>query len=87
MNFLNPIKHRIERFRTRHASAAPLAAVILAIAGLAMPTGFAQEPVTEEPGAQVLTRGPVHEAFAGIISFDPLPGIVVTTAPPELIEE
>ena len=87
MNFLNPIKHRIERFRTRHASAAPLAAVILAIAGHAMPTGFAQEPIAEEPGAQVLTRGPVHEAFAGIISFDPLPGIVVTTAPPELIEE
>jgi hypothetical protein len=36
---------------------------------------------------QVLTRGPVHEAFAGTVTFDPEPGIVVTVAPPNPIEE
>ena len=36
---------------------------------------------------QVLTRGPVHEAFAGIITFNPEPGPVVPKAPPEAIEE
>ena len=41
----------------------------------------------DEAGAQVLTRGPVHEAFAGVISYDSQPGIVVTAAPPALIEE
>lgn len=46
-----------------------------------------QEASTEVPGVEVLTRGPVHEAFAGIVNFDPEPGIVVPKAPPELIEE
>jgi hypothetical protein len=39
------------------------------------------------PGAEVLTRGPVHEAFAGTVSFNPEPGIIVDRAPPVLIEE
>ena len=36
---------------------------------------------------QVLTRGPVHEAFAETVTFDPEPGIVVPKAPPAAIEE
>jgi hypothetical protein len=40
-----------------------------------------------EEGVQVLTRGPVHEAFAETVTFNPEPGIVVTRAPPEAIEE
>ena len=43
--------------------------------------------VAAEVGAQVLTRGPVHEAFAETVTFDPLPGIVVPKAPPAAIEE
>lgn len=35
----------------------------------------------------MLTRGPVHEAFAGVLTFDPVPGVVVSKAPPEPIEE
>lgn len=42
---------------------------------------------TIEEGVQVLTRGPVHEAFAETISFDPEPGIIVPNEPPEAIEE
>ena len=40
-----------------------------------------------EEGVQVLTRGPVHEAFAETVTFDPKPGIVVPKAPPAEIEE
>jgi hypothetical protein len=47
----------------------------------------AQQPENEAPGAQVLTRGPVDEAFAEMVTFDPKPGIVVTKAPPEVIQE
>ena len=36
---------------------------------------------------QVLTRGPVHEAFAETVTFDPEPGIVVPKTPPAAIEE
>jgi hypothetical protein len=41
----------------------------------------------ESPDAEVLTRGPVPEAFAGVVSFNPEPGIVVTSGPPDPIEE
>ncbi|MEO8614249.1 MAG: hypothetical protein ABI600_03850 [Luteolibacter sp.] len=40
-----------------------------------------------EQGVEELTRGPVHEAFAATVSFDPEPGMFVKTAPPSLIEE
>ncbi len=40
-----------------------------------------------EDGVEVLTRGPVHEAFAEAVSFEPQPGLIVTVAPPEAIEE
>ena len=43
---------------------------------------FAQPvPAEAEEGVQVLTRGPVHEAFAETVTFDPEPGIVVPKAP------
>ena len=47
----------------------------------------AQLPGSDLPGAQVLTRGPVHEAFAGMVTFNPEPGVLVDKAPPDLIEE
>jgi hypothetical protein len=36
---------------------------------------------------EVLTRGPVHEAFAETVTFDPKPGLVAPKPPPEAIEE
>jgi hypothetical protein len=47
------------------------------------------EPVSAdaEKGVQVLTRGPVHEAFAETVTFDPEPGVVATKTPPAAIEE
>jgi hypothetical protein len=47
----------------------------------------AQQPDYDTPGTQVLTRGPVHEAFAGMVTFNPQPGVVVAKAPPDIIEE
>jgi YXWGXW repeat-containing protein len=40
-----------------------------------------------EDGVEVLTRGPVHEAFAETISFDPQPGVIVEKPAPDAIEE
>ncbi len=38
-------------------------------------------------GVQVLTRGPIHEAFAEPIVFNPQPGVVVAKTPPAAIAE
>ena len=48
---------------------------------------FAQPGEVDAEGMEVLTRGPVHEAFAGTVSFDPEPGVVAPAAPPEAIDE
>jgi hypothetical protein len=52
------------------------------------------EAISAEPaaadaddGVQVLTRGPVHEAFAETVTYDPEPGVVVSKSPPAAIEE
>ena len=48
----------------------------------------AQEVVDGPPdGIEVLARGPVHEAFAEPVVFDPTPGTVVPAEPPAPIEE
>src|SRR5262249_49490168 len=41
----------------------------------------------EPEGTQALTQGPIHEAFAEPIVFDPKPGPVVPKAPPKPIPE
>lgn len=61
-------------------------AVLLGIAA-AVTNGRAEESGSDDQGAQVLTRGPVHEAFAGIVSYNPDPGVLVEKAPPQAIEE
>ena len=49
--------------------------------------GAGDNPAVVAQGEEVLTRGPVHEAFAETVTFDPEPGIVVPKAPPAAIEE
>ncbi|MDF1811236.1 MAG: hypothetical protein P1V20_03450 [Verrucomicrobiales bacterium] len=49
--------------------------------------GIATGQTSDVQGEQVLTRGPVHEAFAGIINYNPEPGLLVESAPPEAINE
>jgi hypothetical protein len=45
----------------------------------------AQQPT--EQGTEVLTRGPVHEAFAEPMTGQPQPGPIVPQQPPDLIDE
>lgn len=45
------------------------------------------QAVAQEQDVEVLTRGPVHEAFAGTVTYNPEPGIRVTVQVPEPIEE
>jgi uncharacterized membrane protein YtjA (UPF0391 family) len=52
-----------------------------------LPPPQQQATAVGQDGVEVLTRGPVHEAFAETITFDPDPGIVVPKAPPADIEE
>ncbi|WP_052574060.1 YXWGXW repeat-containing protein [Haloferula sp. BvORR071] len=44
-----------------------------------------QEAVSQD--TEVLTRGPVHEAFAETVSFEPEAGALISTQPPEAIDE
>ena len=74
---------------TRLIGTGCVAAMLFVLIGISWDTAIcrAQQPDNEVPGAQVLTRGPVHEAFAGMVTFNPEPGIVATKAPPAVIEE
>ncbi len=47
----------------------------------------AQEQATAEAGVQVLTRGPIHEAFAETFMTGATAGVVITTSPPDPIVE
>ncbi len=59
-----------------------------ACSGLMMSGSMASAQEKEDPqGAEVMTRGPVHEAFAGTVSYDPVVGAMVTGRPPEVIDE
>jgi len=57
--------------------------------GIGPRTAVAAETPPPEPGEEieVLASGPVHEAFAEAVPFNPEPGIVAPKAPPALIEE
>jgi len=63
------------------------AQAVLISLGTAIATGQEVDTAIDDQGAQVLTRGPVHEAFAGIVSYNPEPGVIVEKAPPEAIDE
>ena len=61
----------------------------LLVAGLAGPASGRQDPIAAGPdepdGVQVLTQGPIHEAFAQPVLFDPLarPGRAPDAAAPD----
>ncbi len=61
-----------------------IAGALGALLGAVVPAGPA---AAAEEDYEVLTRGPVHEAFAEAVSFEPTPGLIVNAAPPALIEE
>lgn len=48
---------------------------------------FSQSTPVSDQNIEIETRGPVHEAFADLVSFDPVPGVEVVREPPPSIEE
>ena len=45
------------------------------------------EDASSDEDIEVLARGPVHEAFASQINYDPKPGMIVSNTPPEQVDE
>lgn len=52
-----------------------------------LPAQSQEETPKGEPVADVLSQGPIHEAFTESMSYDPEPGICVPKAPPRAIKE
>ncbi len=46
-----------------------------------------QQGRVDDAGVEVLTRGPVHEAFAETVTFNSGPGLVAPKVPPEALKE
>ena len=62
---------------------ATLLAISIAV-GFNNAAALQRGPPDSVEGVEMLTRGPVHEAFAETVTFNPEPGLV---APPAPIEE
>ncbi|MGD9856940.1 MAG: hypothetical protein AB7U20_18480 [Planctomycetaceae bacterium] len=74
----------------QHAFQGGLVAALVTLGtNFGLDRAFAAPPVPADAdaGVQILTRGPVHEAFAETVTYDPEPGIVVPKTPPAAIEE
>ncbi|MEJ2587085.1 MAG: YXWGXW repeat-containing protein [Deltaproteobacteria bacterium] len=56
--------------------------VLGALICIASPAYAAAYDPSDENGVEVLSAGPVHEAFAEMVAFDPEPGITVRAIPP-----
>ncbi len=61
----------------------------LMLMGIHLFPAFATQTGTTEAeqGVDVLTYGPIHEAFGETVQFDPEPGIIVPKSPPDAIHE
>lgn len=62
----------------------PFVAVITAASGW---VDFSPQAKAEDAKVQVLTRGPVHEAFANAVNYEAKPGLIVSAKVPDAIEE
>lgn len=80
-------KKSVNMFRSLNCCAVATLAVIAAAIGVNLLVVVQQLSAADQDGVEVLARGPVHEAFAETITFDPQPGIVAPKAPPSAIEE
>src|SRR5262249_23629866 len=63
-----------------------LVGVLGACSAVALPSALPQEQ-GDGQGVEVLTKGPVHEAYAEPETVNPEPGPIVPKQPPEAIEE
>ena len=77
----------MKRLWIRKAGMFFLPAVAVVIAAALPVAAVPKDPTHGESEMEVLAHGPVHEAFAETVAFDPEPGIIVPKAPPESINE
>lgn len=73
-----------------------IAAMTMVVCGLSL-VANAQETIpgppreqsteVDSPDVEVMARGPVHEAFAEAIVFNPLPGLNISKEPPQEVKE
>ncbi len=75
--------------RRYHGIRRIVAALLAVCATVSMTWASAQEqrPTGRDDDIEILTRGPVHEAFAETVTFDPEAGLVTPKTPPSAIEE
>ena len=71
---------------TRHAT---ISLGVLAIAAMVLATAtlIAQQPAAPADDGEVLTRGPIHEAYAEPVSGQLQPTPIIPRKPPDPIEE
>jgi hypothetical protein len=62
-------------------------AMVMVTGGLFSQAAAQAPPIPSEEQPEVLTRGPVNEAFAQPVNLEGQPGLVAPTAPPANIEE
>ena len=75
-------------FRVSKYLCATIAAAVIGMSvGGDRPAYAQQDQAGTANGVEVLLRGPVHEAFAQTVTFNPEPGITVPKAPPAAIQE
>src|SRR3954464_7569699 len=82
--------HRTELMNVLRISSSCIIAALLTISiavGFNKAAALQTGPPDAVAGVEVLTRGPVHEAFAETVTFDPQPGVIVPKMPPAPIEE
>ena len=87
INRIPPNNRRVRP--SRRAANSWLAGALIVLTSFSWHTsvGRAQQPPNDDPGSQVQTRAPVHEALAGMITFNPEAGVIVANTSPELIAE
>ncbi|NUQ62868.1 MAG: YXWGXW repeat-containing protein, partial [Pirellulales bacterium] len=62
-------------------------AAVLAAAGAGLSAQVQESLPGDTAEGEILTRGPIHEAYARAVPTNPEPGLIVPDQPPDLIEE
>ena len=85
------MNHHLQRTRLVDASHIGSSCIVATLLAISIAVGFNNAAQRGPPdgveGVEVLTRGPVHEAFVETVTFDPVAGVVALKAPPAPIEE
>ncbi len=87
------MKHHLQKTKIMNVFRIACRCIVAVLLALTAPFGLnnaialRQDPSVAQEGMEILTRGPIHEAFAETVTFDPEPGLVSPKSPPDAIEE